>query len=81
MLFCFQTAVRTVARRSFSTSRWAAAQQVTYSAVKSNLKKKKLGRLDTSRERYVGTRERIHVDRQFSLALLSPFSIRHFSDL
>ncbi|XP_011696476.1 PREDICTED: pyruvate dehydrogenase E1 component subunit beta, mitochondrial-like isoform X1 [Wasmannia auropunctata] len=29
MLICFQTAVRTVARRSFSTSRWAAAQQMT----------------------------------------------------
>ncbi|XP_012533216.1 pyruvate dehydrogenase E1 component subunit beta, mitochondrial isoform X1 [Monomorium pharaonis] len=29
MLLCFQTVVRTVARRSFSTSRWAAAQQMT----------------------------------------------------
>ncbi|XP_011170350.2 pyruvate dehydrogenase E1 component subunit beta, mitochondrial isoform X1 [Solenopsis invicta] len=29
MLLCFQTAVRTVARRSFSTSRWVAAQQMT----------------------------------------------------
>ncbi|KAG5340042.1 ODPB dehydrogenase, partial [Acromyrmex charruanus] len=29
MLLCFQTAVRTVVRRSFSTSKWAAAQQMT----------------------------------------------------
>ncbi|XP_077265033.1 pyruvate dehydrogenase E1 beta subunit isoform X1 [Temnothorax americanus] len=29
MLFCFQTAARTVVRRSFSTSRWASSQQMT----------------------------------------------------
>ncbi|KAG5333397.1 ODPB dehydrogenase, partial [Acromyrmex heyeri] len=29
MLLCFQTAVRTVVRRSFSTSKWATAQQMT----------------------------------------------------
>lgn len=29
MLLCFQTTVRTIARRSFSTSRWVAAQQMT----------------------------------------------------